>query len=710
LVLLVPLICLLVVRTQSMSNSDTASSSSTMKTPLPNHPFAHEDADLDTTTSTADQSSSSLSSCWMRRTIQDRQHLHLELYLRGINRTIHPIEQRQMGIALIVAFNQVAGGNDGCQDNATWKRWMYNATLLQQKVKRKWVVAVALPEDDQQERSDNDSNHQSPIPKGPLSDKTITTSTTTTVITNDDSNSSLPILVTRFATDISCHQCVPQEAFASLYPPYFDDNDGDEADSTGSASPSPPVDVDGQQRRLRKGQSGNAMMRRLWSPWWSSTYRDSKNSNSRRNLLHDQSASPSTSSSSSHQRRPSFVLNAGHVIESMERALHTIFLDFQGFEQVTVSLTMTSATATPTTDQHNDDDDDDPLSVTMYRSSSPSSNPTIRDMEAGLDSTTNASTTTTTTTKENTAANTFTSGNGYRPSFARNPIFTKVQTILDCAIISRPRRQQKHRNTNEKSAKSSKRNDGGGRSSKKTTKGDDDDGGAYYDLHHTSSSDYIWDDGDKSSKKSGNGEDDDDDGDDEYFSTSSNRDESDMEEHSEVEDDDDGKSDSAYSEYVDEEMESDNDDDESMDQQSPTFVPTDPLPPTLEPTVLPTSAPTLEDNPVTGSNPDGSADPIPNRCFVDGDDDDDLVDDVEEEGVDDSAVGRLENPPCSVCGDDDQTVTDYPAVFEWPGQPRTTCGLLQIDGAMGHLPADYCSLLPDLIQEICRCQPIPTAG
>jgi hypothetical protein len=445
----------------------------------------------------------------------------------------------------------------------------------------------------------------------------------------------------------------------------------------------------------------------------------------------------------------------------MERALYTIFPDFQGLEQATV-LTTSTTTTTTTTDQDNDDDGE-VLAVTMHRSSP--TNPTIRETETGVDSTTNDTTITTTT---------FAPGNGFRPSFAGNQIYTNVQTILDCATISRPRRRKKHekyRTTkSDKSTKSSKSyEDGsdGGKSSKKSTKGDDDDdddkdGALHIGGDHGGKSSKS-DSGGKSSTKGD--DDDDDDNDIDHGSSGDHGDKS-------SESDSSGKSSNNSNKGGDDddhgsrEEHGDNDDDESSDQQSPSLEPTDPQSPTQEPTEEPhptleptdersptqeptvpqtsdttqpgednlaTSPSSLVDYPLAGNDDEEGADSssatesqgptssppdgtdsetvsIPTRCFVDADDnnDEDSLDD--EEGVNDYFIGRLENPPCSVCGDEDQTVTVYHAFFEWPGQPRTTCGLLQIAGAMGHLPADYCSLLPDLIREKCRCQPIPTAG
>jgi len=58
---------------------------------------------------------------------------------------------------------------------------------------------------------------------------------------------------------------------------------------------------------------------------------------------------------------------------------------------------------------------------------------------------------------------------------------------------------------------------------------------------------------------------------------------------------------------------------------------------------------------------------------------------------------------CSVCGPS-MCVTDFDAVFEFPGQPAVKCGDLQNAGIDGIVPLDQCGFLPGLILDTCKCK------
>ncbi|KAG7349950.1 hypothetical protein IV203_012547 [Nitzschia inconspicua] len=657
--------------------------------------------------------------CWMQRTIQDKQHLQLELFLRGITQKVDKIEQRQMELAIATVFNQVAGGTNGCQD-AIWKRWMYNVTMLQQELKKDVVV--------QRDQTEG-TGISSPL-------KTVLADTS--------------FLVTRFAADLSCNNCVPEEAFANVYPTFF----GEETDSESFLQPNNIVQQNGGQRNLRTSSLHTSLV-----------------------------SAPSLS----HQQ---VVLDAGTVIQSIERAMRTILTDFVAFEQVTV---LTAG---------NQQQDIPPSALTMQRSYN--SSEILRE----------AQTDTPGPDKDLTA--TFTSGNGYRPSFARNPVYVKFQTILDCATVSRPRKT--HRNKSDKSSKDDKstdnssKNNKSGKSSKddkssekdsnndkseksskdgKSSKSDkdvEDDSNRDKDSDDSRDTDSKddadepkkevsdkgkgkndkadepkkedskdTDDKDDEPKKEDSKDNDDKDDDDEPKNEDSdkekdqdNKNDEPKNEDSDKEKDQDNKDDEPKKEDSDKEKDQDNKDDEPKKEDSDKENDEDDKndESDKEDSDKEKDQDDKNDEPEKeGSGENGHEDDfddvdeegseeVDGRVPEDGDEDDDSESSGSEDLVDadssatgvvsiptrcfmndfdynedvDTTVGRMDNPPCSVCGGDDQTVTIYDAVFQSPGDRPTTCGLLQIAGAKGHIPADHCSLLPDLIKEPCGCQPIPTAG
>eukprot|EP00548_Thalassiothrix_antarctica_P014881 CAMPEP_0194169052 /NCGR_PEP_ID=MMETSP0154-20130528/3763_1 /TAXON_ID=1049557 /ORGANISM="Thalassiothrix antarctica, Strain L6-D1" /LENGTH=640 /DNA_ID=CAMNT_0038880287 /DNA_START=86 /DNA_END=2008 /DNA_ORIENTATION=- len=68
-----------------------------------------------------------------------------------------------------------------------------------------------------------------------------------------------------------------------------------------------------------------------------------------------------------------------------------------------------------------------------------------------------------------------------------------------------------------------------------------------------------------------------------------------------------------------------------------------------------------------------------------------------------------EDIACSVCGDGKE-VNNNDAIFAFPGQPAITCGTLEEVGEGGLIPSTQCAFLPDLINELCDCQPSNGGG
>jgi len=58
---------------------------------------------------------------------------------------------------------------------------------------------------------------------------------------------------------------------------------------------------------------------------------------------------------------------------------------------------------------------------------------------------------------------------------------------------------------------------------------------------------------------------------------------------------------------------------------------------------------------------------------------------------------------CSVCGPS-MCVTDFDAVFTFPGEPSVACGVLEKAGIDGFVPLDQCGFLPSLVKDKCKCQ------
>jgi hypothetical protein len=69
-----------------------------------------------------------------------------------------------------------------------------------------------------------------------------------------------------------------------------------------------------------------------------------------------------------------------------------------------------------------------------------------------------------------------------------------------------------------------------------------------------------------------------------------------------------------------------------------------------------------------------------------------------------AVYGQAVAPPggCLVCGDK-MVVTKPDAIFTFPGQPSTPCGLLQQAGLDGLIPLSSCAFLPGLATPACVC-------
>mmetsp|Transcript_19748 Transcript_19748/g.32750 ORF Transcript_19748/g.32750 Transcript_19748/m.32750 type:complete len:299 (-) Transcript_19748:308-1204(-) len=58
---------------------------------------------------------------------------------------------------------------------------------------------------------------------------------------------------------------------------------------------------------------------------------------------------------------------------------------------------------------------------------------------------------------------------------------------------------------------------------------------------------------------------------------------------------------------------------------------------------------------------------------------------------------------CSVCGYD-MKVGNSDAIFNFPGQPLISCGVLEEAGAVGEFDPAACALLPILAEQVCECE------
>jgi len=63
----------------------------------------------------------------------------------------------------------------------------------------------------------------------------------------------------------------------------------------------------------------------------------------------------------------------------------------------------------------------------------------------------------------------------------------------------------------------------------------------------------------------------------------------------------------------------------------------------------------------------------------------------------------MEDDGCSICGPG-KCITDEDAIFSYPGQPAISCKLLEEAGRSGIVPQAGCQVLPQLVQDICKCK------
>jgi len=105
------------------------------------------------------------------------------------------------------------------------------------------------------------------------------------------------------------------------------------------------------------------------------------------------------------------------------------------------------------------------------------------------------------------------------------------------------------------------------------------------------------------------------------------------------------------------------------------------------------------------------------RCartyFIYSDDDDDATDDATDNLIGDpvSLCAPVPEGGCSICGTG-KCVSIPDAIFEFPGEPATTCGNLQTLGYLGGIAAEECAFIPGFIPQ-CGCSddgspPAPT--
>jgi len=118
----------------------------------------------------------------------------------------------------------------------------------------------------------------------------------------------------------------------------------------------------------------------------------------------------------------------------------------------------------------------------------------------------------------------------------------------------------------------------------------------------------------------------------------------------------------------------DDDDDDDDDNDESTPLPLQTRAPVTEPTPSPTRAPVTEPTPSPHHFPTNSE---ILRC------------------------PELPTNGCSVCGVG-KCVSNAAAIFDFPGQPKVGCGILQQAGISGSIPLGQCKFLPDLIGA-CEC-------
>eukprot|EP00529_Nitzschia_sp_RCC80_P036605 CAMPEP_0113456826 /NCGR_PEP_ID=MMETSP0014_2-20120614/9089_1 /TAXON_ID=2857 /ORGANISM="Nitzschia sp." /LENGTH=192 /DNA_ID=CAMNT_0000348295 /DNA_START=130 /DNA_END=708 /DNA_ORIENTATION=- /assembly_acc=CAM_ASM_000159 len=71
------------------------------------------------------------------------------------------------------------------------------------------------------------------------------------------------------------------------------------------------------------------------------------------------------------------------------------------------------------------------------------------------------------------------------------------------------------------------------------------------------------------------------------------------------------------------------------------------------------------------------------------------------------AVNGQDNPPCYICGDEGERVTEATFVVEVPGQVARTCEEIEAAGLNGLISEAQCGFLPGIFAVPCACAPIP---
>eukprot|EP00529_Nitzschia_sp_RCC80_P032313 CAMPEP_0113464304 /NCGR_PEP_ID=MMETSP0014_2-20120614/13133_1 /TAXON_ID=2857 /ORGANISM="Nitzschia sp." /LENGTH=223 /DNA_ID=CAMNT_0000356383 /DNA_START=106 /DNA_END=777 /DNA_ORIENTATION=- /assembly_acc=CAM_ASM_000159 len=71
------------------------------------------------------------------------------------------------------------------------------------------------------------------------------------------------------------------------------------------------------------------------------------------------------------------------------------------------------------------------------------------------------------------------------------------------------------------------------------------------------------------------------------------------------------------------------------------------------------------------------------------------------------AVNGQDNPPCYICGDEGERVTDPTFVVEVPGQLARTCEEVEAAGLAGLISEAQCGFLPGIFAVPCGCEEIP---
>jgi len=123
---------------------------------------------------------------------------------------------------------------------------------------------------------------------------------------------------------------------------------------------------------------------------------------------------------------------------------------------------------------------------------------------------------------------------------------------------------------------------------------------------------------------------------------------------------------------------------------TPTLSPVDPTTAPIAPTPVPTQAPTRRPTRLPTPLPTEGSTPVP----------------VPVPSGSPSICASIPSNGCSVCGEN-LYVSDADGIFEFPGQPAVSCGLLEMAGETGSVPLSECAFLPALVTTPCGCTACP---